>query len=203
MKWQLTLVPLTMPSPLTTDTDKVRLHFTRYKHGKRPASTRYKHGKRPASTIIEPQANKWYCPVPAWHDYSTHRGSAPGLMFLTAAQQPVSRQDFAAQLTPSLRAYKVGPQLYKSHSFRISAATYAAECNQCVLQIQEGSVELCRLPQVHTVLTGLVLHLPAFAGTVPCCTSHLWREWLPLHAQSGKVQQGLHICIKLYIRSRR
>ena len=80
-------------------TDKLRLHFTHYKHG-----------KKAASTIIEPQANKRYCPAGAWYDYCTRQHeSAPGLMFLTAAKQPVSRRDFVAQLTLSPRGLQTQP----------------------------------------------------------------------------------------------
>ncbi len=106
-------------------TSKLRLHFRRYKHG-----------KRHADIILEPQANVRYCPVRAWNEYVALRGLQPGYMFLLATGQPISRRVFADQLALCLKTCNLSPTLYKTHSFRIGAATYAAEQGRSALQIQ-------------------------------------------------------------------
>ena len=96
----------------------------------------YKHSKKPATITVEPQAVARYCPVRAWNAYLALRGSTPGPMFIRHTRQPVSRHAFASQLALSLQACHLSPTLYKSHSFRIGAATYAAESKHSALQIQ-------------------------------------------------------------------
>lgn len=96
----------------------------------------YKHSKRAASITIEWQAAPRYCPVRAWQEYHTLRGSRPGFLFLRGDGKPPSRRDFAGQLALSLQACQLSPDLYKTHSFRIGAATYAAGNHCSPLQIR-------------------------------------------------------------------
>lgn len=111
-------------SPVT-GTSKLKLQFRRFKHS-----------KKPAAVIIEPQANSRYCPVHAWTEYAKLRGAGPGFMFLGSNAEPISRRAFADQLALCLKACQLSPTLYKTHSFRIGAATYAAENGYSALQIQ-------------------------------------------------------------------
>lgn len=89
--------------------------------------TKYKHGRKPATITLEAQSMcQSYCPLQAWQHYLQLRGHAPGYIFLRADGQPVSRRDFTRQLALSLQACQLSSSLYKAHSFRIGAATYAA-----------------------------------------------------------------------------
>ena len=88
---------------------------------------KFKHSKRAANVIIDIQdTNVAYCPVRAWHDYNKLRRNAPGFMFLKASGKPLSRQNFTEQLALCLKYSGLSRSLYKSHSFRVGAATFAA-----------------------------------------------------------------------------
>ena len=62
----------------------------------------------------------------AWHDYNKLRGNARGFMFLKASGKPLSRQNFTKQLALCLKITGLSRPLYKSHFFRVGAATFAA-----------------------------------------------------------------------------
>lgn len=86
----------------------------------------YKHGKRPTSILLEAQLVSNYCPIAAWNAYHKLRGDQPGHLFIRADGKSFCRQAFTKQLGRSLTACNLSKYLYKSHSFRIGAATYAA-----------------------------------------------------------------------------
>lgn len=86
----------------------------------------FKHGKKPASILIERQVNELNCPVQAWRDYVAVRGRKAGCLFIKPNGEPVSRNEFSSKLALALKACQLSSELYKSHSFRIGAATYCA-----------------------------------------------------------------------------
>lgn len=86
----------------------------------------FKHGRKPASILIERQVGNLPCPVQAWEDYLAVRGKAAGCLFMKQNGEPVSRNEFSSKLALALKACQLSSELYKSHSFRIGAATYCA-----------------------------------------------------------------------------
>ena len=85
----------------------------------------FKHSNgRTHSIVIHPQPNP-YCPISAYQRYVRFRGHNPGPVYVDTNNKSVPREAFVAQFNKSLAFLKLSPQLYKSHSFRISAASYA------------------------------------------------------------------------------
>jgi hypothetical protein len=74
--------------------------------------------------IHQQQAN--ICPVRALQNYLMFRGSRQGLLFLLPCHKPVTREKFCSHLHRSITWAGLDPKRYKSHSFRIGAATSAA-----------------------------------------------------------------------------
>ena len=67
------------------------------------------------------------CPVQAFSDYVTVRGTLNGRLFIYKDGFPVLRSDFSKMLCSIIQVCNLDPNRYKGHSFRIGAATYAAE----------------------------------------------------------------------------
>ena len=59
--------------------------------------------------------------------YLALRGSNPGAIFLLGEGLPVSRSHFSNQLSMACHLCGLDPSRYKGHSFRIGAASYAAD----------------------------------------------------------------------------
>ena len=93
-----------------------KLTFTDYKHH---------YNQRPFSMVIYCQPSHRPCPVKLLCRYLACRGNSAGPIFITAAGAAVSRNMFAKQLNDCLKFCDLNP--YKSHSFRIGAASFAAE----------------------------------------------------------------------------
>ena len=68
-----------------------------------------------------------FCPVQLMLDYLTLRGYKPGPVFMTSHGHPVSRITFTDQLPLALKFCGLNPARYKGHSFRIGAASHAAD----------------------------------------------------------------------------
>ena len=66
------------------------------------------------------------CPVKAMLSYLNIRGLSPGPLFIDSIGSPISRHVFNQQLNRCLNFLSLSPSVYKTHSFRIGAATYAA-----------------------------------------------------------------------------
>ena len=66
------------------------------------------------------------CPVSAMVAYLRMRHRPDGPLFLTKEGRPLSRQFFVSRIQSSLVRAGIDPSSYKSHSFRIGAATTAA-----------------------------------------------------------------------------
>lgn len=68
-----------------------------------------------------------FCPVQLMLDYLALRGNKPGPLFITLHGQPVSRANFTDQLALAIKFCGLNPARYKGHSFRIGAASHAAD----------------------------------------------------------------------------
>ena len=68
-----------------------------------------------------------FCPVQLLLEYLSMRGHKPGPLFVTSQGCPVSRTTFTDQLSLALKFCGLNPARYKGHSFRIGAASYAAD----------------------------------------------------------------------------
>lgn len=66
------------------------------------------------------------CPVYLVKQYLSLRKQLPGVFFCHVNSSPVTRFQFSSVLRKSLNAVGVRSERYKSHSFRVGAATFAA-----------------------------------------------------------------------------
>jgi integrase len=66
------------------------------------------------------------CPLQTLHDYLQVRPLKPGPLFCHFAGHPITRYQFNTILTRSLRLAGIDSRHFKSHSFRIGAATTLA-----------------------------------------------------------------------------
>lgn len=93
----------------------LKVTFLNYKHS---------YNQSPFSIIIDRQES--FCPVQLMLDYLACRGSLPGSLFMLTGT-PVSRQYFCDILSRAIKRCGLSPTRYKGHSFRIGAASHAAE----------------------------------------------------------------------------
>jgi hypothetical protein len=97
---------------------KVKITISHYKHNAT---------NRPCEIVIDRQSDESFCPVQAILDYCRIRGSQPGSLFCFADMKVVTITTFNIELRRSLTFCGLDSGRYKSHSFRIGAASYAAE----------------------------------------------------------------------------
>ena len=90
---------------------------------------------RPVTLSISRTHDK-YCPVLALSRFLTVRGTVQGPLYAFANATPVSRNFFCNHLTKTLKYAGLDPDKYKGHSFRIGAATAAADSRLSETQIQ-------------------------------------------------------------------
>ena len=86
---------------------------------------KHNYNQRPFSIVISRQAS--VCPVLLLLDYLAIRRNSPGPLFMNQGNSTVSRSFFTDLLNRSLRTCGLNPALYKGHSFRIWAASFAAD----------------------------------------------------------------------------
>ena len=67
------------------------------------------------------------CPVELLAKYLAMRGPRPGALFITVDGAQVSRSHFSNQLSSAIQFCGLSPSVYKGHSFRIGAASHAAD----------------------------------------------------------------------------
>ena len=89
---------------------------------------------RPVTLLISQTHNK-YCPVQALSRFLKVRGSFNGPLFAFANASPVSRNYCCQYLRKALQWVGLDPSKYKAHSFRIGAATTAADMEMSETQI--------------------------------------------------------------------
>ena len=94
------------------------LTFSAYKHSK---------GTRPFILQIPRQKFDSLCPVLHLANYLAIRVDTPGALFVHADGNPVRKETFRTYLNTLLKCNSLDPSLYKGHSFRIGAASWAAE----------------------------------------------------------------------------
>ena len=96
----------------------------------------YKHsGPTPTTLQIDSQPGPT-CPVTALATYIGCRTSSSGPLFVFPNGDPISTHYYTEQLQLALRWCKLDTRYYKSHSFRIGAATTAASLGATDAQIE-------------------------------------------------------------------
>lgn len=95
---------------------------------------KHNYNQRPFSVVINRRIK--FCPVQIILDYLSLRGSGPGPLFRLADGSPVSRTIFIDKLSMAIKYCGLDPSRYKGHSFRIGAASYAAEAGMSDPQIR-------------------------------------------------------------------
>jgi len=90
--------------------------FTHFKHSAAHIGTKL---------FIKASSPPTACPVKALLAYLRLRGSLPGPLFTFGQNHPVSRSFFSQSLASCISFIGLDPSKYKSHSFRIGAATTA------------------------------------------------------------------------------
>ena len=103
----------------------LRITFGNFKHS---------YNQRPFTIFLHRQNS--CCPVHFLLEYLARRGDRPGPLFLNPDNTPVSRKFFADLLSLSLKACGLDSTRYKGHSFRIGAASFAAERGMSDAQIR-------------------------------------------------------------------
>jgi hypothetical protein len=66
------------------------------------------------------------CPVKALTSYLSNRPTVPSILLCHKDNSPLTRYQFGAVLTKTLQALNIDTLGYKSHSFRIGAASWLA-----------------------------------------------------------------------------
>ena len=95
----------------------------------------FKHNYRQHPIAVILTRHPRVCPVQSILDYIDLRGSADGPLFQTLDGKPVTRTAFSELLSPAVRYCGLDPSRHKGHSFRIGAASHAAECGLSDTQI--------------------------------------------------------------------
>ena len=91
--------------------------------------TTFKHNtdSKPFEILIEREDALPYCPVQALVDYCKLRGALPGTLFCQPNLAPITVYQFNTELSRCLQFCGLDTRRYKGHSFRIGAASLAAE----------------------------------------------------------------------------
>ena len=91
--------------------------------------TQFKHNpsRQPFEILIERDETSPFCPVKALVDYCRLRGSQPGPLFCHQNIAPVTVNQFNSELSRCLKFCGLDTSRYKGHSFRIGAASHAAD----------------------------------------------------------------------------
>ena len=86
----------------------------------------YKHSDPGQPFVIYIYPENVCCPVQLLLEYISLRGNTPGPLFCWPDGRPISRAFFTEQLNAALKINNLDCSLYKAHSFRIGAASWAA-----------------------------------------------------------------------------
>ena len=112
---------------LVFDHKSVNLTMHTYKH-----STK----RQPVTLHIQAQPSP-ICPVTALKQFLELRGNAQGPLFCFPDLRPITKPYVVSNLAQVLKAAGFNPQVFKGHSFRIGAATFAASQGLSSTQIQQ------------------------------------------------------------------
>ena len=96
----------------------------------------YKHQHSSRPVVLEIKAKSHHCPLIVMKRYLRVRGSTSGPLFIFADHTPISASYFARRLAACLSHCGYDTTRYTGHSFRIGAATTAAERGLTDVQIQ-------------------------------------------------------------------
>lgn len=107
--------------------DSLQLNMHTYKHSA---------SHQPVTLHIQTQPST-ICPVKAMVAYLALRGNSQGPLFCFPDLQPLTKAFVTSNLALVLQAAGLDPKVFKGHSFRIGAATYAASQGQTSTQIQQ------------------------------------------------------------------
>ena len=88
-------------------------------------SFKHSYNARPFSIVVSRQPQS--CPVELLVTYLAMRGPRPGGLFITVDELPVLRSQFSNQLSSAIQFCCLSLSVYKGHSFRIGAASHAAD----------------------------------------------------------------------------
>ena len=113
LKGQATL----MIEHLTFEQGRAILSISHFKHNS---------SSRPFQIVLSKQRDDTLCPLRALQSYMQMRGNQAGPLFCFPGLQPVSRSFFINKLNFLLNFCGLSRNLYKSHSFRIGAASFYA-----------------------------------------------------------------------------
>ena len=97
--------------------------------------TNFKHSHSPHVINISCQTAP-YCPISAVAEFITLREQKPGPLFCMPDQQPIKRDYFMTQFNACLQYCGLNTNYYKSHSFRVGAASEAATSGMSDTQIR-------------------------------------------------------------------
>lgn len=98
--------------------------------------SKFKHSKNRKCNVNVYAQSVPYCPVQSLHEYMYYRGRTPGPLYVTHDGVIVTREWFASCLKQSVQFLKLDTTMFKSHSFRIGAASYAAMTGMSDSQIR-------------------------------------------------------------------
>lgn len=107
------------------NTQALNVTFYKFKH-------HYNH--RPISIRVARRDD--LCPVALISAYLEIRGNSDGPLFRTLDGRPITRTVFTAFMRNVVTQCGLDPNQYKGHSFRIGAASHAAECGHTDAQIR-------------------------------------------------------------------
>ena len=126
----------------------------------------FKHGSpfQPSELLVH-RENTAMCPVSLLSEYIVVRGSRPGPLFVHTDGSAVAREFFTTELQKALQFCKLDPTRYKSHSFRIGAASLAAAKGFSDAQIRQfgrwkssAFLKYIRNSSLSTKSTAVTLH---------------------------------------------
>lgn len=113
---------------LTIGDHEMQVTFVAYKHSKNTPFV---------LTIKAASTTQRDCPLAIMNRYLAVRGTIPGPLFLHGNNTPITRYQFNEQLKLALQFSGFNTERFKSHSFRIGAATAAAAQGASDSQIQQ------------------------------------------------------------------
>lgn len=96
----------------------------------------FKHSYNQPPFYLVISAQSTFCPVKISIQFLTARGDSEGAIFIQDDGSPVSRSWFSTQFSSAIKLYSLNPSVYKGHSFRIGAASHAAEQGMSDAQIR-------------------------------------------------------------------